>query len=133
MAEYTITNIKDVEDQAPRLGFSPGLEARFPTGPLGLEKSGVSYQRFAPGFRLPFGHRQSEQEELYVLLSGSGRVKLDDEIVEVKAWDAVRVSPEVMRCFEAGPEGLELLAFGAPQAGSSPADDAEMEPNWWAD
>ncbi len=133
MADYTIVNLKQVEDHAPRLGFSPSLEARFATVPLELEKSGISYQRFAPNFRMPFGHRQKQQEELYVLLSGSGRMKLDDEVVELKAWDAVRVPPEVMRCFEAGPEGGEVLAFGAPHAGASPGDDAEVAPNWWTD
>jgi mannose-6-phosphate isomerase-like protein (cupin superfamily) len=133
VAGYTIVNLKEVEDQAPRFGFAPNLEARFATVPLGLEKSGISYQRFAPNFRFPFGHKQKEQEELYVLLSGSGRVKLDDEIVELNTWDAVRVPPEIMRCFEAGPEGVEILAFGAPHAGSSPADDAEVAPNWWTD
>jgi mannose-6-phosphate isomerase-like protein (cupin superfamily) len=133
VAGYTLVNLKEVEDQAPRFGFAPNLEARFATVPLGLEKSGISYQRFAPNFRFPFGHKQKEQEELYVLLSGSGRVKLEDEIVELKTWDAVRVPPEIMRCFEAGPEGVEILAFGAPHAGSSPADDAEVAPNWWTD
>jgi mannose-6-phosphate isomerase-like protein (cupin superfamily) len=133
VAGYTIVNLKEVEDQAPRFGVAPNLEARFATVPLGLEKSGISYQRFAPNFRFPFGHKQKQQEELYVLLSGSGRVKLDDEIVELKTWDAVRVPPEIMRCFEAGPEGVEILAFGAPHAGSSPADDAEVAPNWWTD
>jgi mannose-6-phosphate isomerase-like protein (cupin superfamily) len=126
-------NIKEqVEDRAPQFGLAPNLEGRFATVPLGLEKSGVSYQRFAPNFRLPFGHKQTEQEELYVVVSGSGRIKLDDEIVELNAWDGVRVAPEVMRCIEAGREGVEILAFGAPYAGPSPGDDAEVTQNWWA-
>ena len=133
MSGYTVVNLREVEDQAPRFGLGPDLEARFATIPLELEKSGVSYQRLAPNFRMPFGHRQKVQEELYVLGSGSARAKIDDEVVELKAWDAVRVPSERMRAFEAGPEGAEILAFGAPNVGSSPAGDAEMTPNWWSD
>jgi mannose-6-phosphate isomerase-like protein (cupin superfamily) len=132
MTEYTIVNIKDVEDQAPRFGFAPDLEARFAAGALGLERSAISYQRLAPSFRVPFGHRHHQQEELYVLLSGSARLKLDDEVVELQPLHAVRVASETMRCFEAGPDGAELLAFGAPNTGA-PADDVEMVPGWWAD
>jgi uncharacterized cupin superfamily protein len=132
MAGHTIVNLKEVEDMAPKFGFAPNLEARFATGALGLEKSGVSYQRLAPNFRMPFGHRHKAQEELYVLVSGSGRVKLDDEVVEVKQWDMVRVPGKTMRAFEAGPDGAELLAFGAPNTGP-PQEDAEMVPGWWSD
>ena len=81
MAGHTIVNLKEIEDMAPQFGFAPDLEARFATGALGLEKSGLSYQRLAPDFRMPFGHRHKEQEEVYVIVSGGGRVKLDDEIV----------------------------------------------------
>jgi mannose-6-phosphate isomerase-like protein (cupin superfamily) len=130
MAGYTIVNLKEVEDQAPKFGFAPNLEARFAKEPLEMQNSGVSYQRLAPGFRGPFGHRHEVQEELYVIVGGSGRVKIDDEVKELKAWDAVRVAPETMRCFEAGPEGIEILAFGAPRTGPS---DAEVVENWWAD
>jgi mannose-6-phosphate isomerase-like protein (cupin superfamily) len=133
VAGYTVVNLKDVEDQAPKFGFAPDLEARFATPALSLEKSGVSYQRLAPDFRTPFGHRHKTQEELYVVLSGSARLKLDDEVVELRALDAVRVPSETMRCFEAGPEGAEILAFGAPNTGPSPAADVEMQPGWWAD
>jgi mannose-6-phosphate isomerase-like protein (cupin superfamily) len=133
MAGYTIVNLKEVEDRAPKFGFSPDLEARFATVPLELERSGVSYQRFAPNFRLPFGHRHKAQEELYVVVDGSARVKIDDDVVEIGRWDAVRVDNEKIRCFEAGPQGVEILAFGAPHAGSSPGDDAEITPNWWAE
>jgi len=132
MAGHTIVNLKEVEDMAPKFGFAPNLEARFATAALDLQKSGLSYQRLAPNFRMPFGHRHKEQEEVYVLVSGSGRVKLDDEIVEVKEWDMVRVPGETMRAFEAGPDGAELLAFGAPNTGP-PQEDAEMEPGWWND
>ncbi len=132
MAGYTVMNLNEVEDQAPRFGFAPDLEARFATSSLGLENSGISLQRLAPGFRMPFGHKQQRQEELYVLVGGSGRMKLDDEIVELETWDAVRVSPETVRAFEAGPDGAELLAFGAPNTGD-PQTDAEMIPGWWKD
>ncbi|MGH2978917.1 MAG: hypothetical protein ACRDLQ_04685 [Solirubrobacterales bacterium] len=132
MAGHTIVNLKDVEDMAPKFGFAPSLEARFAGGALGLEKSGVSYQRLAPNFRMPFGHRHKAQEEVYVIVGGGGRLKLDDEVVDVKRWDVVRVPSDTMRAFEAGPEGAELLAFGAPNTGP-PAEDAEMVPGWWSD
>ena len=133
MAGYTIINLKEVEDQAPKFGYAPNLEARFATVPLGLRNSGVSYQRLAPDFRMPFGHKHKRQEELYVLVRGSARIKLDDEIVDLKRWDAVRVPPETTRQFEAGPDGAEILAFGAPNTGSSAGADAEPVPNWWTD
>jgi mannose-6-phosphate isomerase-like protein (cupin superfamily) len=132
MAGYTVVNLKEVEDLAPKFGFAPNIEARFASIPLGLQNSGISYQRLAPNFRVPFGHMHTLQEEVYVLVGGSARVKLDDEIIELKTWDAVRVAAETMRCFQAGPAGAEILAFGAPRAGASAAHDAEMVPNWWA-
>ncbi len=128
MAEYTVANLREVEDRAPRFGSAPNLEARFATSPLELRNSGISYQRLAPNFRIPFGHRQTEQEEVYVLVGGSGRVKLDDEVVEVRQWDAVRVPKETTRNFEAGPDGLELLAVGARHEG-----DGEVVTGWWTD
>jgi mannose-6-phosphate isomerase-like protein (cupin superfamily) len=134
VAEYTIKNLKDdVEDQAPSFGFSPDLEARFARQTLELERSGLSYQKLAPGFRVPFGHTHGKQEETYVILSGSGRVKLGDEVVDVKAWDAVRVGSGVWRAFEAGPDGMELLAFGARCGMGVEDSDADMERGWWSD
>jgi uncharacterized cupin superfamily protein len=133
VAGWKRVNLKaDVEDSATKFGYAPDMEARFAAEPLGLEKSAMSYQRVAPGFRIPFGHSHREQEELYVFISGGGRLRLDDEIVEVAALDAVRIPPEVMRGFEAGPEGAELLAFGAPKVGS-PAEDVNPTPDWWSD
>jgi mannose-6-phosphate isomerase-like protein (cupin superfamily) len=132
VATYTLVNLKEVEDQAPKFGLAPNLEARFAGGSLELENSGISYQRLAPNFRMPFGHKQNVQEELYVVLSGGGRLKLDDEIVELRPWDAVRMPPETMRGLEAGPDGIEILAFGAPNTGG-PATDTEPVPNWWSD
>jgi mannose-6-phosphate isomerase-like protein (cupin superfamily) len=130
MADYTVKNIKEVEDQAPNFGLSPNLEARFARESLGLAEVGLSYQRLAPNYRMPFGHKQKEQEEVYVLLSGSARLKLDDDVVELKQWDLVRVPKEVTRNFEAGPEGVEILAIGAPNTG---LQDAEQLPGWWSD
>lgn len=133
MADHTAVNLKrDVEDSAAKFGFAPDMEARFGSRALGLERSAFSYQRLAPGFRQPFGHRHREQEEVYVVLSGTGRAKLDDQFVELEAFDALRVPPATTRCFEAGSEGLELLAIGAPSLGD-PAKDAEPIPGWWAD
>ena len=129
MNGYTIKNLRsDVEDSAVKFGLSPDLEAHFASTPLGLTQSGVSYQRFAPGFRAPFGHKHGQQEELYVLVSGSGRLKLDDEVVELKQWDAVRIDNDTMRNFEAGDDGAELLLFGAPAVGPG---DADLSQGWW--
>jgi mannose-6-phosphate isomerase-like protein (cupin superfamily) len=131
MADYTKVNLKDdVEDQAPNFGLAPNLEARMARVPLQLEQSGLSYQRLAPNFRVPFGHRHKTQEEVYLVVSGSVRVKLEDEIVELKQWDAIRVPKETMRGFEAGPEGVEIVAVGAPHTGPG---DAEVEQDYWTD
>jgi mannose-6-phosphate isomerase-like protein (cupin superfamily) len=131
MADYTKVNLKeDVEDQAPNFGLAPDLEARMARVPLELEQSGISYQRLAPNFRVPFAHRHKTQEEVYVVVSGSLRIKLEDEIVELKQWDAVRVPKETMRGFESGPEGVEIIAIGAPHTGPG---DAEVENDWWSD
>jgi hypothetical protein len=101
MSGYTIRNLKDVEDAAPKFGMSPALEARFAREALELESSGVSYQRLAPDERIPFGHRHEQQEELYVVVGGGGRIKLNEDVV-LRQWDAVRIGPETMRCVEAG-------------------------------
>src|SRR5262245_52484943 len=115
MADYTKLNLKqDVEDMAPRFQLSPGLESRFARKPLGLERSGFSYYKVAPDFRTPFGHKHSEQEEVYVIVSGSARLRLEDEVLELVQWDVVRIAPDVMRAFEGGPAGAEVLAIGAP-------------------
>ncbi len=130
MGGYTIFNLREVEDQAPKFGYSPNLEARFARVPLELENSGIGYFRVAPNFRIPFGHKHQQQEEVYVLVAGSARAKLDDEVVELKPWDAIRGPPETMRGFEAGPEGAEYIAFGAPNTENR---DTEPVPNWWTD
>jgi len=130
MPGYTLVNLREVEDQAPKFGLSPNLEARMARVPLELEHFGVSYQRVAPNFRVPFGHTHKRQEEVYLLLSGSVRAKLDDEIVELKPFDAMRVPNDTTRGFEAGPEGAVLIAIGAPNTGPG---DADMVDGWWDD
>ncbi|MGZ5326170.1 MAG: hypothetical protein ACXWES_03945 [Solirubrobacterales bacterium] len=127
---YTRANLKDdVEDMARKADMPEEMSARFAKGDLELEKSGLSHQTLAPGFRQPFGHSHGEQEEVYVIVAGGGKAALDDEVIEVRQWDAIRVSPETVRAFEAGPEGIELLAFGA--AGEELPKDAEQNPGWW--
>ena len=130
MGGFTLKNLMDVEDSAVKFGFSPALESRFARGALETERVGLSYQRLAPDTRMPFGHRHRSQEEIYVILGGSGVAKLDDEIVELRPLDALRVASEVTRAFEAGPDGLELLAFGSGTGGTQ---DAEVVPGWWSD
>ena len=109
--------------------MSDVLEARFAREELGLEESGVSYQRLQPDARLPFGHNHSKQEELYVVTGGSGRIKLDDEVRELRQWDAVRIPAGTMRGLEAGSDGLEIVAYGAP---SNDNADVEMVQGWWS-
>ena len=129
MAGYTKVNLKgDVEDQAPKFGMSPQLESRFARVPLKLENQGISYFRVAPGYRIPFGHRHAEQEEVYLIVSGSARMKLDDEVIDMKTWDALRVPGETMRSFEAGPQGAEIIAVGAPNTDNK---DIEMLEGFW--
>jgi uncharacterized cupin superfamily protein len=129
MADYTKLNLKqDVEDMAVKFGFAPDMEARYARKPLGLENSGVSYFRLAPGFRQPFGHTHGEQEEVYVVISGSARLKAGDDIVELAQFDAVRLPGSTPRGMEAGPEGVEILAVGAPNTDNK---DAEMLPDFW--
>jgi uncharacterized cupin superfamily protein len=129
MPGYAVRNLKEIEDSAVKFGLSPQMESRFARKELGAETLGLSYQRLAPNVRQPFGHRHEQQEEVYVVLSGGGRVSLDDEVVEVRPWDAVRVAPETTRAFEAGPDGLELLAFGAHTVST----DVETVQDFWAD
>ena len=101
MSDYTHLNLKEVEDQAPKFGLSPDLEFRMGRVPLDMEQAGVSYLRVAPNYRIPFGHNHKNQEEVYVVVAGSGRIKVGDEVRELKQWDAVRVHKDTMRGFEA--------------------------------
>ena len=131
MAGYTKLNLKQgVEDQAPKFEMSPQLEFRVARDPLETENAAISYLRVAPNFRMPFGHTHSEQEEVYVLVGGSARIKLDDEVLELRPFDAIRIHRETMRNLEGGPEGAELILYGAPNAGPG---DAQMSPGWWSD
>lgn len=125
---HTHVKLTEVKDSAPQFGHGDDQEARFAKEDLDAEQTGVSLHRIKPGKRQPFGHKHEEAEEVYVVLSGSGRVKLDDEIVEVEPLDAIRVAPSVMRQFEAGPSGIQVLAVGSRHDG-----DGEIVPGWWSD
>jgi mannose-6-phosphate isomerase-like protein (cupin superfamily) len=129
LADYTKLNLKEVEDQSPKFGITE-MEFRSARVPLELENSGLSYLRVDPNYRVPFGHTHNVQEEVYVVLSGSARLKLDDEVIELKPLDAVRIHKDTMRNFEGGPEGAEVLAIGAPNTGPG---DAPMTQDWWTD
>ncbi|HEU0019071.1 MAG TPA: cupin domain-containing protein [Thermoleophilaceae bacterium] len=110
--DYSIKNLRQVEDSAPKHGFSEVGEARFPRSELRAENTGLAYHVLRPNKRQAFAHKHDEAEEIYVVLSGSGRIKLDDDVVELATMDAVRIAPSTVRALEAGDDGLELLAFG---------------------
>jgi mannose-6-phosphate isomerase-like protein (cupin superfamily) len=130
MSAYTKKNLKkDVENQAPNFNMPEGIEARFARTAIDGETLGLSHMKLAPGFRMPFGHKHESQEEVYVVVRGSARIKVEDEIVELGEWDAIRFDKDTMRAVEAGPEGVEYLAFGA---GTDP-QDFEMVQGWWSD
>ena len=126
MSDFTIQNLRDVRDSAPDFGFGEHQEARFATEALEAERTGFSLHLVKPGRRQGFGHRHENAEEVYVVVSGSGRIKFDDDVVDLKPLDAVRIAPQVTRAFEAGPEGLQVLAFGPRHEG-----DGELEPGFW--
>jgi uncharacterized cupin superfamily protein len=127
MPDWTLRNLKDdVENAAEQFGLAPDLETRFGRKPLGLDGGGFSYQRMAPNYVLPFGHRHGSHEEVYLVLAGSGRAKLDGEEQELQQWDALRVPSHVARGFAAGPDGMELLVIGFGEGG-----DAEMLQGYW--
>ncbi len=128
MSDFKVKNLMEIDDLAADRG--PDIEARFARPHIDSEHLGVSYFRYGPNFRSPFGHRHREQEEAYVVVSGSGRMRLNDEIQELRQWDVVRVAPGVVRSFEGGPDGLELIAIGnyRPEGG-----DGEMVEGFWAD
>jgi hypothetical protein len=130
MSGYTKVNLaSEVPDMAEGR-MPPGIEAHFGKEALDCEKSGVTYFKLGPDFHPPFGHKHAEQEEIYVVISGGARVKVDDEEIELGTLDAIRLAPEAMRALRAGPEGCEVIAFGAPKP---PQMDTEMEPGWWPD
>jgi mannose-6-phosphate isomerase-like protein (cupin superfamily) len=125
---YTHINLADVDDAAPANGFAERWEARVARNDLDAEQTGLTYFRLRPGKRSPFAHRHRHAEEVYLIISGTGRVKLDDEISAVRPLDAIRVAPETARAFEAGPDGLEFIAFGpSREADGEPVDDSWVE------
>jgi mannose-6-phosphate isomerase-like protein (cupin superfamily) len=128
MSGYTVKNLMDLEDVTA--GRAPGVEGRFARKHLDSSELGVSHFRYGPGVRSRMGHHHREQEEAYVVVGGSGRLKLDDDIVELRRWDVVRVAPETVRAFEGGPEGIEVLAVGGrrPEEG-----DGVPIADWWTD
>src|SRR5271169_429240 len=116
MSSFSTVNLLEVEDSVGDL--APGIEGRFGRKHLASRDLGISHFRYAPNLRSPMAHSHREQEEAYVVVAGSGRILLDDEVLELRQWDVVRVAPEVVRAFEAGPDGLDLIAIGGPK----PAD-----------
>lgn len=125
---FTHKKLEEVKDSAPEFGVGDGMEARFAKDDVEAEETGFSFHRLQPGKRQPFGHNHEDAEEIYVIVRGGGLFKLDDEIIEVEALDAIRVSPEVTRAFEAGDNGLEVIAFGPRRDG-----DGAIVPGWWSD
>jgi mannose-6-phosphate isomerase-like protein (cupin superfamily) len=125
---FTKLNLDAVDDAAPANGFGDRWEARVARQALAAERTGVTFFRLRPGKRSPFTHRHTEAEEVYVVLGGNGRVKLDDELLDVGPLDCIRVAPTTARAFEAGPDGLEFLAFGAHHPG-----DGEPVQDPWTD
>jgi mannose-6-phosphate isomerase-like protein (cupin superfamily) len=126
---HTKTNLRDVENAAPKFDMPAEMQARFARRAIEGETLGLSLFTLEPGFRIPFAHKHSNQEEVYVVVKGSARVKVDDEVVDLGRWDAIRFGKDTMRNMEAGPGGCEYLAFGA---GDDPMD-VEMAPGWWSD
>jgi mannose-6-phosphate isomerase-like protein (cupin superfamily) len=127
-ASHTHKNLNDVKDSAPGFGHGDVQEARFANDDLETERTGVSLLRVKPGQRQAFAHKHDDAEEVYIVTSGSGRIKLDDEIIEITELDAIRIAPGVVRQLEAGDEGLEWVAVGARHEG-----DGELLPDWWSD
>jgi mannose-6-phosphate isomerase-like protein (cupin superfamily) len=127
-----MVNIMEIGDAARQFGNTEKFVARPAGDRLELEHSTVALLTLAPNHRMAIGHRHQTQEEIYVVLEGSGALKLDDEIIAVQLWDAIRVPARVMRGMEAGSDGLTIIVFGAPHTGL-PADEAEIVPDWWKD
>ena len=128
MSDYTKVNLASVEDQAPKFGVQ-AQSFRALREDLGCEKTALSLQEIKPDARQEFGHRHADEEEIYVILSGSGRMRVEDDEIEVGELDAIRVAPAATRAFEAGSSGLRFVAFGA----GAGKQDGEMRPGWWGD
>ena len=128
MADFAKKNLNEVEDSAVKHGFSETQMARFAGADLGCETIGLALEGVKPGKRQAFGHRHEQDEEVYVVVEGSGTMRLGEETIEVGVMDAIRVAPGVWRAFEAGPDGLQVLAFGTHTEG-----DGEIDPGFWTD
>jgi mannose-6-phosphate isomerase-like protein (cupin superfamily) len=126
MSRHRKVNLLEVKDSVA--GRVEGLEGHFGRGPMGARDIGVSLFRYAPNVRSPMGHRHREQEEAYLVVKGSGQILLDGELIDVRQWDLVRVSPDVVRAFASGPEGLEVVAVGGPKPEGG---DGEAAPVDW--
>jgi uncharacterized cupin superfamily protein len=124
--KYAKKNLRSIKDSAVEHGLSATQEARFPRTDLGGEQTGINYFRVKPCQREALAHRHRVAEEIYVVLSESGLVKLADDLVDLSPLDAVRVSPRVAHAFEAGPDGLEVLILGLHVEG-----DGESVPDFW--
>jgi mannose-6-phosphate isomerase-like protein (cupin superfamily) len=125
---FSHKKLTDVKDSAPEFGIEGLAEVRFVKEDLEGEDTGVSHHRLQPNKRQPFGHKHEKAEEVYIVVAGSGRMKLDDEIIEIETLDAIRVEPTVTRAFEAGDQGIDVVAVGARHDG-----DGEIIPGWWTD
>jgi mannose-6-phosphate isomerase-like protein (cupin superfamily) len=131
VAGHSVQNLKEVENQGERFGLNPDeLQLRMAKDPLECEHMGISYLKFGPAYRPPFGHSHKTQEEVYILVAGSARMKVEDEVIEMEPFTAVRVAPSTMRGYEAGSDGAELIVIGAPKTGSGDADTVQ---GWWSD
>lgn len=128
MSSYTKTNIKELDNSAEQFGLGDHLETRFARKAMGLEQFGFSYQKLQPNFRQPFGHSHGGQEEVYLVLEGGGRIKVEDEIVDLAQWDAIRIPPDVTRALEAGDGGMAFIAIGG-----QPSGDSDLKQGWWDD
>jgi quercetin dioxygenase-like cupin family protein len=113
MSSFASVNLLEVEDSVGER--AAGVEGRFGRKHLDSRDLGISLFRYAANLRSPMAHSHREQEEAYVVVSGSGRILLDDEVQDLRLWDVVRVAPEVVRAFEAGPDGLDVIAVGGPK------------------
>ena len=130
MSDYTIVNLGDVENVAPKFQMPEGMDSRFPKGMLGCTIGGIGIEKLPAGVRTPFGHTHTRQEEIYVVAEGSGRIKLDDEVHELRQWDIVRIGQGVMRNLEGGPDGITVIAFGAPLGEEN---DGNLVQAWWSE
>jgi mannose-6-phosphate isomerase-like protein (cupin superfamily) len=128
---YSVQNLNEVQNQGENFGLNPDeLQLRMAKDPLECQNAGISLLRLGPDFRVPFGHKHKTQEEIYVLVKGSGRIKVEDETIDVQPMTAVRVDPDTMRGVEAGPEGADFVVIGAPKTGPG---DGDIVQGWWSD